>query len=387
MELKLTKTMSKNTKIIVGVVIAVLVIVGIWYGMSQKSNTETGPIKIGYVGPLSGDAAAYGETERNVTEMAVNEINAAGGIDGRNLEVIYEDGKCNGKDATSALQKLISVDSVSIVLGGACSAESLAMVPIATQNKVLLLSGFSSNPQLTGSSSFFFRNSPKDTDVAKLDAEVIAKKYKKVALISENTDYSLGVRTIMKGVFDGSGVSVVADELYNSSQSDFKTIFTKIKNSGADVLYLNPGTSAKMAGIMVKQVRELGMTLPIHGNFTLVGPDALEVGGKYMEGIVASDTSGLADKGKIMLQKYVEKFGKQPANEYLLGSSYDRPYIIAQAIRSVGLNPANIAKYLKNMSDFEGAVGKYHFDNNGDVVGVGFMSVTVKDGKEVPYSN
>ena len=268
--------MNKITKSIIGVIVVVVVI---WVGYSiyknQSQPVSTEPIKIGYIGPLTGEGAVYGETEKNVTTMAVDEINANGGINGRKIEIIYEDGKCTGKDATTALQKLISVDHISIVLGGTCSAESLAMVPIATQNKIILLSGFSSNPQLTGSSPFFFRNSPKDTDVAKLDAEVIAAKYKKVAMVSENTDYSLGVRTIMKKVFDEKGVSVVSDELYNSSQSDFKTIFTKVKNSGADVLYVNPGTSARMAGVMVKQARELGIVIPIHGNFNLVTPDAM----------------------------------------------------------------------------------------------------------------
>ena len=186
--------MSKTIKITLGfIVIAIIIII---IALSGSKPKDTSDLIIGYIGPLSGDGAAYGETERNATQMAVEDINSTGGINGRMLKVIYEDGKCNGKDATTALQKLISVDRVSVVLGGTCSAETLAMVPIATQNKVLLLSGFSSNPQLTGASLYFLRNSPKDTDVAKLDAEVIAAKYKKVALISENTDYSLGVRKI-----------------------------------------------------------------------------------------------------------------------------------------------------------------------------------------------
>jgi branched-chain amino acid transport system substrate-binding protein len=378
--------MSKQNKILAWVV-AVIVVVGAVYTITTNKtskNNEQETITIGYVGPLSGDGASIGETERNATQLGVDEINASGGIGGKKLKIIYEDGKCTGKDATSALQKLINIDKVSIVLGGTCSAESLAMVPIATQNKVLMLSGFSSNPQLTGISPWFFRNSPKDTDVAKLDAETIVAKYKKVAIISENTDYPLGVRDVMKQIFDEKGVSVVFDEIYNSSQSDFKTLFIKIKNSDADVIYINPGSSAKSAGIMVKQIRELGIKIPIHGNFSLGTPDALEMGGKYMEGVIASDGSDLSKKGKEVLKKYIAQFGKQPINEYLVGSAYDRPFIIRDAIISNGLDIEKIVEYLNGMKNFSGAIGTYHFDEKGDVIGVGFINVIIKDGKKVP---
>ena len=106
-----------------------------------------------------------------------------------------------------------------------------------------------------------------------------------------------------------------------------------------------------------------------------------------MEGIVSSDTSGLVDKGKDILKRYIARFGKEPVNLYEFGSSYDRPYIILNAIKAVGLDSEKIANYLRNMADFNGVVGRYHFDNNGDVVGVGFMSVMIKDGKEIPYTN
>jgi branched-chain amino acid transport system substrate-binding protein len=380
--------MEKNNKTVwswaVAIIVVILIIVWV---VSINKPSETGPITLGYVGCLSGDGASFGETEKNATQMAIDKINTDGGIDGRTVSVVYEDGKCNGKDATTAIQKLINIDKVKIVLGGTSSAETLAMVPIITSNKVLLLSAFASNPQLTGSSPFFFRNSPKDTDVAKLDADVIAAKYKKVAIISENTDYSLGVRKVMSQVFSEKGVAVVSDELYNSSQTDFKTILLKIKEVNPDVLYINPGTSAKMGGVFVRQARQMGINIPIHGNFSLVTPEALQAGGKYMEGLVSSDGTGLVGPGLAVLADYKSKTGKAPVNEYLMGANYDRPFIIKQAIEKVGLNTEKIAEYLRSMTDFSGAVGTYHFDKNGDIVGVGFMSVVIKDGKKVPYNN
>src|SRR5438309_1367757 len=118
-------------------IIAVLVIIGAGYLLfkapvpqaPQVANNE--PIKIGFIGPLTGDGAVYGEPYRNMVVMAVEEINKAGGVDGKSIEVVYEDGKCNGKDGANAAQKLVNVDKVQVIIGGVCSSETLAAVPVA----------------------------------------------------------------------------------------------------------------------------------------------------------------------------------------------------------------------------------------------------------------
>jgi len=150
------------------------------------------PIKIGYIGPLTGGAAAYGETEKNVIELALKEINDGGELI-RKLEVIYEDGKCDGKDAATAAQKLINIDKVKIILGGGCSAETLGAAPLAEASKVILFSAFSSNPFIGQSGDYVFRNCPSDSDFGKADADFIASQgIKRAATITENTDYSQG---------------------------------------------------------------------------------------------------------------------------------------------------------------------------------------------------
>jgi len=381
--------MSKTTKWIIGIVIAVIVIWGgyVIYKSVQKP-VSTGPIKIGFIAPLSGDGESFGSTEKNATIMAIDEINKAGGIDDRLLEVVYEDGKCNGKDATSAIQKLINIDKIKIVLGGTCSAETLAMAPIAEANKVLLFSSFSSNPAVTNAGDYIFRNCPSDTDVAKVDADLISKLFKKVAILSENTDYSQGVRSVMKQIFQDKNISVVADEIFNGGTTDFRTTLMKIKNNAnAEVLYVNPGTSAKTGGIIVKQARELGINIPIHGNFSLGTPDALQTGGKFMNGVIISDTATLTDKQQTLLAKYKELFKNSPANDLEVIAAYDRVYIIRDAIRAVGDNPTKIKNYLYQLNNFSGILGDYHFDQNGDIVGWGFFTnVIIQDGKKLPYT-
>ncbi|HEY4524485.1 MAG TPA: ABC transporter substrate-binding protein, partial [Candidatus Paceibacterota bacterium] len=339
-------------KYIVAVIVIALVIWGfVFWSGNQTTPTTAEPIKIGFIGPLTGDGAPYGETEKNAILLALEDL--ASKPDAQKLEMIYEDGKCSGKDATSAIQKLISIDKVKIVLGGVCSAETLAAAPIAEQNQVLMFSAFSSHPDISKAGNYIFRNSPKDTDVAHLDASTIAQKYKKVAMVSENTDYSIGVREIMKNLFSEKEISIVADELYSGGSApvtDFRSILTKIKSSQPEVLYVNPGTSAKVGGLIVKQARELGITVPIHGNFSLGTADALATGGEYMNGVVISDSSGLADTGKDLIARYKIKFAKDPANEFEMGASYDRITILTEAIKKVGYDTDKIRNYLYNLA-------------------------------------
>lgn len=377
-------------KIIAGVIVIILIIFGFsYFGKNSRQSAVKEPIKIGFIGVLSGDATSYGETEKNATELALEEINSNGGINGRVLNIVYEDGKCNGKDATNATQKLIDIDKVKVILGGTCSAETLAMAPITEKNKIILFSSFSSNPEITNSGDYVFRNSPSDIDVAKLDAETISKSFKKVAIISENTDYSQGVRAVMKSIFEKGAIEIVADEVYSGSVSDFRTILAKIRSTKPEVLYVNPGTSGKAGGVIVKQARELGLTMPIHGNFSLGTQDSLSVGGKFMDGVVISDSSKLSDSGNTLLIKYKNKFGKMPAVDLLMTAAYDRVYLIKDAISKNGYDTDGIRDYLYALKNYNGTLGNYNFDKNGDIVGmgegVGFSNYVIKDGKKLPY--
>ena len=186
-------------KIIGWVVIVVLVVWGVVSLVNREEPTGEGPIKIGFVGPLSGDAAVYGESERDAVALAIEKVNADGGIDGRTLELIAEDGLCNGKDAANAMQKLVNVDGVKFVIGGFCSSESLAIVPIGEKNGVLMFSPGSSSPDLTGISDLFVRNYPSDATQGQILAELAnSKGWTNVAFLQEQTDYALGVRNALQ---------------------------------------------------------------------------------------------------------------------------------------------------------------------------------------------
>lgn len=370
--------MKKSLLWAVGIVVLVLIVVS----LTGNRQTDNGPIRIGFIGPLSGDGASFGETDKGAVEIAVEELYSKGGINGRPVEIIYEDGKCNGKDSVSAMSKLINVDKVGIVLGGGCSSETLAVAPLAEKNKVILFSAFSSNPAITSSGDYIFRNYPSDTDVGKLDAETIIKKgYKRIAILSENNDYAQGVRNVMTKEFSASSSTVAYDEVFPVGTTDFRDYVIKIKSINPDVIYINPGSSGKLGALFVKQLRESGSKLSIHGNFSLGTPDSFEIASGYLDGVIISDSIKPGDKLVALSKRYEDKYGKKVANDFLVGASYDRANIIFEAIKTVGTDPTEVKGYLYRLSNFDGVLGSYHFDDNGDVVGGPFFTHYIIKGK------
>ncbi|KKS70222.1 MAG: Extracellular ligand-binding receptor [Candidatus Magasanikbacteria bacterium GW2011_GWE2_42_7] len=381
--------MNQSTKWIVGVIVVVAVVaVGYFVSKGPSEPVSTEPIKIGFIGPLTGDAATYGVDEKNATALAVEEINNAGGIKGRSLEVIYEDGKCSGKDAATAAQKLINIDGVKIILGGACSGETLSIAPIAEQNKIIIFSAFSSSPDITKAGDYIFRNSPSDLDVAKGYAQFIVSRggYKNIAIISENTDYAGGVKKVFNEEIARLGGKIVADEVFKQEERDFRTNIAIIKSSNADAIFINP-QSGVTGGLALKQIKELGVTTPVFSVFTFGGKDALEAAGSATEGLIYFDIIGLATgKGKAFADKFTSRFGKIGGNDYDTGARYDSVYIITDALKKCAENTECIKNYLYGMDWYDGTIGRYKFDSNGDVLGIEPLTPKIiKDGKAELY--
>lgn len=365
---------------------AILLLAGCGGKTAEKTATnEKSEIVFGYVGPLTGDISFIGRQNKAAIELAVEEINTAGGVDGKTLKVIYEDGKGTGKDATNAAQKLINVDKVKVILGGAFSGETLAIAPIAEENKVLLFSAFSSNPDITNSGDFIFRNSPSDEDGGKTAAELIFNdKHKKVAILTENTDYAHGVRKVFKKKFIELGGEIVADEIYNMDSKDYRVQLTKIKATNPDAVFFNPQTGLS-GGLAVKQAKELGINTPNYGTFVFSSGDALTNGGEALNELKFTDAPVLNKddtRAVSFLDKYTSKYDK-PASDYEIGARYDSVYLIKDAIESCkGVNTECMRDFLYDLEEYDGIIGKYSFDENGDLVGITFITKQIIDAEE-----
>ncbi len=364
-----------------------MVVLGLIYVLISRTseNSIAGETyKIGFIGALTGDGASYGEPLRNVAQIAVDEINAAGGINGKQLELIAEDGKCTGEAGVSAASKLVNIDKVQVIIGGVCSNESLAAIPVVEAAKVALVSPSSNTMNLSGKSPYFFRIYPTVTEEGKVLAEAVKDSgKKKVAFIQEQDDFTLGVFTAFKDEFmrlDSS--ATVINENFAPGTTDFRTILLNLKKENPDVLFinpLNPGTG----DIIINQMKALNWKPQLILNDPIVGDSKTLLKNKEMfEGAWATEFTVYTDNPKMqhLIEVYKAKYGSDLAYQSFAQTTYDTVYLISEAIASVGYDGTKIATWGRMVKNWQGASGSVTIDAKGDRVGGPVIRV-VKEGK------
>ncbi len=336
-------------------------------------------IKIGMITPLTGDISTYGQDILHGAQMAIEEVNAAGGINGKQVELIAEDGKCSGGDAASAAQKLVNVDKVIAILGGQCSGETLAAAPIAEAGKIVLLSSFSSNPQVSQAGTYVFRNYPSDALKTKAMAALFAKRgYKTVATLGENTDFSTGFRdSLAKDLPEGA---IVFSEMVDPGTKDFRSLLTRLKSTEFDVFVPNANQTAVM-GELIKQFREAGFAQPIVSHDVADSADVVAAAGADAKDIFLLNVP-TAGSGTPFEDKFTTKYG-QPKSTISGGAfSYDDAMILMTGLKTAKTS-TELRDWMDALPSYEGVVGTISFDTNGDVVGVPYVLKTFKDGQIV----
>ena len=346
---------------------------------SESTPGESQEIVLGAMFPLTGDGAAYGEPLSQQLMLSVDEINAAGGIQGKKIKLVLEDSKCTPKDGSNAANKLVNVDKVKVIFGGACSGETLGAAPIAEQNHVIIISPAATSPDLTKAGDYIFRTAPSDAYAGKVAAEkALALGFKKAAIINENTDYAQGLRKVFDKVFTDKGGVVASKESYNPEETDFKTQILKIKEAKPDVIYVVPQTPAKGV-LLVKQLKEQGVSQQLITAEVLIGRDVVKEHGKDIEGLIGVEAA-FNEKGALAaktLDSFRAKHGEPPWPFYQ-AATRDAVYLIADAIRDHGLDSDEIKKALYATKDWEGAIGKLTIDENGDPI-LGYSIKQVKN--------
>lgn len=361
----------------------ILIILGaIYFG------TIGGPemtLKIGVITPLTGDAASYGVAMQRAYDLAVSEINEKGGVNGQAIELVYEDGKCEGSAAATATQKLVNVDGVKFILGGTCSGETLAAAEITQASRVLLLSPSATSPDITEAGDLVFRTYPADDFEAKMVAEyAINNGLLRAAIISENTDFAQGVRNAFKESYTGT---VVFDETFNTGETDFRTLITKMREANPQMVYVSPQTA--VAGeLILKQIEENGMNVGIFANNSMIDRAAIAANPSlYEEAIMAEVQIPTEGKASAMLAAYEAVYGTPPEFMAYTASAYDSVYLLSEAITAVGYDAEAVAGYFNNsVSDWDGAIGVFNFDENGDAE-VELTLVQVISGEFVPLAD
>ena len=358
------------------------------FSCKNRQDVTKEPIKLGYIGPMTGSSAKYGSFE--AVSLAIEEINSAGGIQGRKVMLIAEDGKCNGKEAVTAVNKLIHIDKVQIILGGHCSPESLAIAPIVEQNKVVMLASISSSPLLTHAGDYVFRTTPVSTVQSEIIAEAAKNKLgvERFAVIYEQTDYARPIAEKLKLEFEKRNGQIVLYEAYNPGDIDFRTLLLKARSAEPDALFLSAQTPDAVFHF-VKQVKELGLSVKLFGNDVFATQAIIDQAPELFEGAVIAAPH--FDESNPLTKKFIENYNKRYGTQHLphgiwTAESYDAVFLVKKCIEEYGELPDQVKRCLYNIKDFVGASGKISIDQNGDGIREYYLK-TIKKGKIVDFPN
>ncbi len=347
------------------------------------------PINLGTVVRLS-VGAEHGIPSRRGVEMAVDEVNKAGGINGSQVQLIVEDEKDSPAAAVNAVQKLINVDKVVAIIGPMTSGDMMAAGKIADDAKVVAISPTATTPKLSGYGASLCRGCSRIDKQAEVLTDYVAKNWKPktVGIFFSNEPYGKGCAELFTKFFEKQGIKVVATESFNRGARDFKSELTKINAANPDILFI-PGYTPETAPAAA-QARQLGMKQKILGVYGDMDPVYIQLAGKAAEGHVIGgeyDEGYNTPKNEAFKKNYeaLAKKNNDPYNIMFAALHYDAASVILEGMKKNGPTSEGIRKFLKEVKDFDGVTGKLSFDENNDVVRAGSKGIYVLEVKNGKY--
>ena len=347
------------------------------------SKKESDTVKIGGIAPLSGAVAVYGVECKNGIDLAVEEINAAGGINGKKVEFVCEDDEGSPDKTVNAFKKLITKDGVKLVIGSLTSGCTQAVTTLSQASKVVQIAPAATAPAITDAGNYVFRACFIDPFQGTVGGKFAfdSLKAKNAAILYDvGNDYSVGLQENFVKAFETAGGKIVAVESYSTGDKDFNAQLTKIKNANPDVVYLPDyyGTVALIA----KQLRAQGIKAPIVGADGWDGLTA-NAGDEVLNGFYSNHYA--EDSTEPAVQKFVnafkEKYNKAPNSFAALG--YDSMYMLKDAIVKAGTTDSSKVRAALEETDADYVTGHLTFDSKRNPVKSAVMIELVKgkDGK------
>ena len=329
----------KNKSLIISIAIASLARFGCPpKGGEQTGTTATtggGEILVGEYGSLTGPQATFGQSTHNGIMMAVDEVNAAGGVNGRKIKVLTEDDQSKQEEAANAVTKLISQQNVVAVLGEVASSASMAAGPICQANKTPMITPSSTNEKVTKIGDYIFRMCFIDNYQGPVMAQFALQdlKSKRGAILTDvKNDYSTGLTAVIEETYQKAGIPIVAKQSYSNGDSDFRAQLTSVKAAKPDVIFI-PGYYTDV-GQIVSQARDLGIDVPFVGGDGWESPKLLEIGGKALNGCFYANHYFYGDpvpKVHEFVEKYKGRYGQTP--DALAALGYDAAHVLADALK------------------------------------------------------
>jgi len=328
-------------------------------------------IRIGEFGSLTGAQATFGISTQNGIQLAVDEANAAGGVNGKTLKVIALDDQGKPEEAAVVVTKLITQEKAQVILGEVASSLSLAAAPICQEHKIPMISPSSTNPKVTQVGDHIFRVCFIDPFQGQVMADfAMSHLMAKTAAIlrDEKSDYSMGLADFFIKRFKEKGGTIVLDQSYVAGDVDFKSQLTTIREQKPDVIFV-PGYYGEV-GLIAKQARELGIKVALLGGDGWDSSKLYEIGGKALDGCYFSShySSDSTDpKVRDFVKKYQAKYGQVPDALATLG--YDAAGVLVAAMRnSKSLDSADVRDAIAATKNFAGVTGTISLDADRNAV-------------------
>lgn len=342
-------------------------------------------IKFGVAGAHSGDLASYGLPSINAAKLVIDQVNAAGGVNGMQVELLSEDDVCKPEIATNTATKLVS-DGVDVVLGHICSGATKAALPIYDAAGVLVISPSASSDDLTLSGDYknFYRTIAFDSAQAELDVDFVLNKLgaKKVAVLHDKGDYGKGFAELAKGMLETDGTAeVVLYEGVDPKAVDYSAIVQKIKKSKADVILY--GGYHPAASKIVGQVKKKRIKADFLGPDGVKDKTFIKVAGKRSEGAYASGPKDISSNQmtKDAIAKHKEVFGADPGAFF--ENAYSATLAVLNAIEKADTTEMEAVKKALQTEKVDTPIGNIYFNEKGDAIGAGFSVYQVQEGQFV----
>lgn len=335
-------------------------------------SAATGPIVVGHFASMTGELATFGTSCNDGVQLAAQEINDKGGVNGRPLQIKVEDDQSLASEAATAVQKLIDRDRVVALIGEVASGNSLAAAPIAQNRQVPMITPASTNPKVTETGDYIFRvcfiDPFQGTVMAKFAAEHL--NLKRMAILKDQgAPYSTGLADNFRTAFVGLGGQVVADASYTSNDTDFKAQLSAIRARNPDGIFI-PGYYTQV-GTIGRQARELGIRVPLLGGDGWDSPKLFEAAGNALEGSYFSNHYH-ADDPSPAVQNFIRAFkarygGRTPDAMAALG--YDATKVLAEAMRRArSLSGPDLRDAIAETKEFPGVTGTITIDEKRNAV-------------------
>jgi branched-chain amino acid transport system substrate-binding protein len=349
------------------------------FGHTAAFSQET--IKIGLVQPLTGSVAYNGIADVNGSKLAVEERNKAGGVLGKKIELVIEDGQCKPANSVNAAEKLIQKDKVVALSGAFCSSATAAIMPVAERYKMPFITGVSSKADLTEKGSkYFFRAAETDALLSRAFAKILVNdlKLKSVAYVGVNDDWGRGGIDEFSRDLSAAGVKTVAKEYFDHGATDFYTLLAKLRASNADAIFVAAETQD--GSILVKQIRELGLKAKVFGVGSWATADFIRLAGPAAEGIYAAVPYSYtlpSPRNDTFVKNYSAKYKEQPSKYGNAG--YNALNILMEAIQRAGSTDNEKIRAALQQTNYDAPNGKYKFSAKGQAYGFSLVLVQIQN--------